>query len=154
MMLSGEQMVKGEQSIVHLAGLSGIKRPAIAGLSGLCRCGFVALRQPVAVAVLPERQVGLRALFGVPLLVVHPVLFQHHRQPQPEHFQTQHVLVAVGLHIHQIGVIEIVTGLSRDDIGVPHKHPVRLRQCFQIAAKIKRRVRVALDAECLVRVLL
>lgn len=32
MVLSGEQMVKGEQSIVHLVGQSGIKRPAVAGL--------------------------------------------------------------------------------------------------------------------------
>lgn len=146
--------MKGEQSIVHLAGQSGIKRPAVAGLSGLWRCGFTALRQPVAVAVLPERQVGLCPLLGVPLVIVQPVLFQHHRQPQPEHFQAQHMLVTVGLHINQIGMIEIVTGLSRDDIGVPHKHSVRLRQRFQIAAKIKRRVSVALDAQRLVGVLL
>lgn len=32
MVLSGEQMVKGEQSIVHLKGQSDIKRPAVAGL--------------------------------------------------------------------------------------------------------------------------
>ncbi|MOA45307.1 hypothetical protein D3C78_1676950 [compost metagenome] len=60
------------------------------------------------------------------------------------------MLVTVGLHIHQIGVIEIITRLSRDDIGIPHKHPVCLRQRLQIAAKIKRRVSVALDAERLV----
>lgn len=146
--------MKGEQSIVHHARPSGIKSPVIAGLSGLCRCRFIAFRQPVAVAVLPERQVSLRALFGVSLLVVHPVLFQHHRQPQPEHFQTQNMLVPVGLYIDQIGVIEIITWLSRDNIGVPQKHPVCLRQRFQIATKIKRRVGVALDAECFIGVLL
>ncbi len=79
----------------------------------LCCCGFVAFRQPVAVAVLPERQVGLRPLFGVSLLVIHPVFFQHHWQPQPEHFQAEHVPVSVSLHIDQIGVIEISTWLTR-----------------------------------------
>lgn len=123
-------------------------------LDRLCHCRLIAFLQPAAVAILPERQVGLRALFGAALLVVHPVLFQHHRQPQPELFQAQHVLEAVGLHIDQIGVIEIVKGLSRDNVGVPHKHPVRLRQRFQIAVKIKCRVGIALDAECLVGVLL
>lgn len=130
------------------------KRPATAGLSGLCCCGFVALRQPVAVAVLPERQVSLRPLFGVSLLVIHPIFFQHHRQPQPEHFQAEHVPVAVSLHIGQIRVIEIFTIITRDDAGIPHKHPVGLREHFQIAAKIKRRVSIALDVERLVGVLL
>lgn len=114
----------------------------------------VTLRQPVAVAVFPERQVSLRPLFGVSLLIIQPVLFQHCGQPQPEFFQAEHVPVAVGLHIDQIGVIEIVTGLAREDIGVPHKHPVRLRQRFQIITKIKRQISVAFDAERLVGVLL
>jgi hypothetical protein len=60
----------------------------------------------------------------------------------------------VGLHVHQIGVIQIQTRLARDNVGVPHIHPVGLRQRLQIAAKIKRRVSIALDAERLVGVLL
>lgn len=109
-------------------------------LDRLSRCGLITFRQPLVVAVLPKCQVGLRLLFGVPLLVIYPVLFQNHRQSQSEHFQAQHVLVNVGPHIYQIGVIEIVMWLWRGNIDIPHKHFVRLRQRFQIAAKIKCRV--------------
>lgn len=86
MVLRDGWTVKGEQSIVHLARLSGIKRPAYVGLGRLCCGGFVALWQPVTVAFILKRQVDLRALLGVPFLIIHPVLFQHHRQPQPECF--------------------------------------------------------------------
>lgn len=36
------------------------------------------------------------------LLVIQPVFFQHHRQPQSEHFQTEYIPVAVCLHVGQI----------------------------------------------------
>ena len=90
----------------------------------------------------------------MPLLIIQAVLFQHHGQPQPEHFQAEYVPVPVSLHIGQICVIEVFTVITRDDAGIPHKHPVGLREHFQIAAKIKRRVSIALNAECLVGVLL
>ena len=51
-------------------------------------------------------------------------------------------------------MIEILTVITRDNAGITHKHSVGLRQHFQIATKIKRRVSITLDAECLVRVLL
>ena len=137
-----------------LEGGADTKRPAVAGPDRLCSGGFVALRQPVAVAFLFQRQVSLYPLLCVPLLIIHPVLFQHHGQSQPEHFQAEHISVPVGLHIGQIRVIEIFTVVTRDDTGIPYKPPVGLRQHFQIAAKIKRRVSIALDAERLIGVLL
>lgn len=122
--------------------------------SWLCCCGFLAFRQPVAVAFLFQRQIGLYPLLCVPLLIIQAVFFQHHGQPQPEHFQAEHVPVPVSLHIGQIRVIKIFTVITRDNTGITHKHPVGLREHFQIAAKIKRRVSIALDTECLVGVLL
>lgn len=103
--------------------------------SWLSRCGFVAFRQPVAVALFFQRQVGLYPPLCVPLFIIQAVLFQHHGQPQPEHFQAEHVPVSVSLHIGQIRMIEIFTVIARDDAGITHKHPVGLRQHFQIAAK-------------------
>ncbi len=79
------------------------------------------------------------------LLVIQPVFLQHHRQPQSEHFQTEYIPVAVCLHVGQIGVIEVFTVIARDDTGVPHIHAAGLRQGFQIADKIKRRVGIPFD---------
>lgn len=120
----------------------------------LFRCGVVALRQPVAVAFLFQRQVGLYPLLCVPFIIIQAVLLQHHGQPQPEHFQAEHVPVSVSLHIGQIRVIQIFTVITRDNAGIAHKHSVGLRQHFQIATKIKSRVSITLDAERLVAVLL
>lgn len=103
--------------------------------SWLCRCGFVTFRQPVAVAFLFQRQVGLYPLLCMPLLITQAVFFQHHGQPQPEHFQAEHIPVPVSLHIGQIRVIKIFTVITRDDAGITHKHPVSLQQHFQITAK-------------------
>lgn len=51
-------------------------------------------------------------------------------------------------------MVKIVTGLSRHDIGVTHKHTVWLCQRFEVAAEIKHRIGIALDADRLVGVLL
>lgn len=76
----------------------------------------------------------LYPLLCVSLLIIQAVLFQHHRQPQPEHFQAERVSVPAGLHIVQIHVIEIFRVITRDDAGIPHKHPVGLREHFQITS--------------------
>ncbi|MNE75232.1 hypothetical protein D3C80_1713710 [compost metagenome] len=64
------------------------------------------------------------------------------------------MLVAVGFHVDQIGVVKVVAGLSWDDIGVTHIHSVWLFQCFEIATKIKGWICVTFDVDCLLRVLL
>lgn len=71
-------MVNSEQYTVHMAGTADKKRPAAAGLNGLCCGGVVALRQPVAVAFLPQREVGLHALIRPTLVIIHTELFQHY----------------------------------------------------------------------------
>lgn len=130
------------------------KRPADAGPGRLCCGGFVAPGQPVVVTFLPERKIRLHPLFCSPPGVIQPVFFQHGWQPLTEHSQAQGIPVAVGFHIRQIGMIQIQTRLTRNDVGIANIHTVRLRQCLQIATKIKCLVGVALDAERLVGVLL
>lgn len=44
--------------------------------------------------------------------------------------------------------------ITRDNTGITHKHPVGLREHFQITAKIECRVGVVCDVECFVGVLL
>lgn len=77
MMLSCEYSVNSEHFTVHSARYAGKKRPAAAGPGRLYRGGFVALRQPVGVAFLPEGEIGLHALICAALLIIHTVLFQH-----------------------------------------------------------------------------
>ncbi|MNZ92310.1 hypothetical protein D3C78_1113310 [compost metagenome] len=79
---------------------------------------FIALRQPVCVAFAPEGEVGLHPLICPALVVIQTVFFQHHRQPFAEHGEVERVLVAVRLHIDQIGVIEVQARLTRDNIRI------------------------------------
>ena len=41
-------------------------------------------------------------------------------QRQAKHLHAERILVAVGLHIGQIGVIEVALRLKRPDAGVPY----------------------------------
>lgn len=49
------------------------------------------------------------------------------------------------LHVHQISVIEVQARLARDNVGIPHVHPVRLRQRLQIATEVEDRVSITLQ---------
>lgn len=73
---------------------------------------------------------------------------------QAEHLHAEWILVAVGLHIGQIGMVEVTSGLKRPDAGVPHIERVWLRRREQIAVEVHHRVRIALDAHRFVGVLL
>lgn len=76
-MLAGEYSVNSEHFTVHFYRLAGRKRPAVAGQGSLFRGGFIALWQPVGVAFLLEREVGLHPLIRPALVVMQAVLFQH-----------------------------------------------------------------------------
>ncbi len=76
-MLVGEYSVNSEHFTVHSGRYAGKKRPAVAGPGRLCRGGFIALRQPVGVAFLPEREIGLHALICAAFIVIQTVFFQH-----------------------------------------------------------------------------
>ena len=69
---------------------------------------------------LPSGQVGLHPRLRASLQVVMPVLPHDALKRQAEHFYAERVLVAVGLHIGQIGVIEVALRLKRPDAGVPY----------------------------------
>lgn len=75
--LSGEHSVNSEHFTVHSGRCAGKKRPAMPVRDRLCCGGFIALRQPVGVAFLPEREIGLHALICAALLIIQTVLFQH-----------------------------------------------------------------------------
>jgi len=115
---------------------------------------IVALRQPVGAAFVRQPEIGLHAGFRAPLQVAFPVLAQDALQRLAEGLHAERVAVAVGLHVRQIGVIQIATGLQGPDAGIAHVQAVRLGGGKQVAAEVHHRVGVALDAHGLAGVLL
>lgn len=111
---------------------------------------IIKLGEPVGIAFIRQRDVSLHPLSGMAFLVIHLVLLKHHRQAQFEHFQAQHVLEAVGLHVSEVGMVKIGTGLSWNDIVIAYTHPVWLFQCFEVAIAIKYRIGIALDADSII----
>lgn len=74
-------------------------------------------------------------------------LFPHDAlQRQAEHLHAERILVAVGLHVGQIGMVKVTPGLKRPDAGVTHIECVWLGRRKQVAAEIHHRIRIALDA--------
>ena len=114
----------------------------------------IAFRQPVGAAFVRQPEVGLHAGFRAPLQVALSVLAQDALQRLAEGLHAERVAVAVGLHVRQIGVIEVALWLERPDAGVTHEQAVRLGSGKQVAAEVHHRVGVALDAHGLAGVLL
>lgn len=114
----------------------------------------IALRQPVGAAFVRQHEVGLHAGFRAPLQVAPAVLAQDAIQRLTEGLHAERVAVAVGLHVGQIGVIQVAFRLERPDAGVTHVQAVRLGGRKQVAAEVHHRVGVALDAHGLAGVLL
>lgn len=73
-----------------------------------------------------------------------PVLPHNAFKRQAEHLHAERILVAVGLHIGQIGVIEVTPGLERPDACIPHIQRVRLRRGEQVAAEVHHRIGVSM----------
>ncbi|ADD78088.1 Hypothetical Protein PANA_2921 [Pantoea ananatis LMG 20103] len=115
---------------------------------------IVALRQPVGAAFIRQPEVGLHACFRAPLQVAPAVLAQDALQRLAEGLHAERVAVAVGLHVRQIGVVEVATGLQGLDAGVTHVQAVRLGGRKQVAAEVHHRVGVALDAHGFAGILL
>lgn len=132
----------------------GRKKPTFAGSvrSGCCR--VVALRQPVGAAFFRQVKVGLHPQLCPALHVVLPVFPHDALKRKAKHLHAERILVAICLHIGQIGMVEVTSGLKRPDAGVSHRECVWLRRGEQLATEVHHRVCVALDAHRHVRVLL
>ena len=65
---------------------------------------------------------------------------------QAEHLHAEGVLVAVGFHIGQIGVVEVALRLERPDAGVSHIERIRFWCGEKVAAEVHHWIGVALDA--------
>ena len=115
---------------------------------------IIALRLPVSAAFVRQPEVGLHPELRAPLEVAFPVFAQDALQRLAEGLHAERVAVAFGLHVRQIGVIEVALRLERPDAGVTHEQTVRLGGREQIAAEVHHRVGVALDAHGLAGVLL
>ncbi len=119
-----------------------------------CCVRIVALRQPVSAAFVRQTEVGLHPELRAPLQVAFPVLAQDALQRLAEGLHAERVAVAVGLHLRQIGVVQVATGLQGPDAGVTHVQAVRLGGRKQVAAEVHNRVGITLDAHGLAGVLL
>lgn len=76
-----------------------------------CCVRIVALRQPVGAAFVRQPEVGLHPEFGAPLQVAFAVFSQDALQRLAEGLHAERVAVAVGLHVRQIGVIQVALRL-------------------------------------------
>jgi hypothetical protein len=104
--------------------------------------GF-ALGEPVGLAVLIQYQVGLYALIGFAFEQHHLILLQRLRHGPTKGGEVHRVFVPPGLHKRQVGVIQILSRVSWNNVGIPHVQPVGRTDLGQIPAEVHERVSFA-----------